>query len=286
SLLKELKDLRKRVQALEGQTRLESASIGRGGLTIKNGGTLQVVDGNGNLLGYMGFWGGAADPNGDPQSGFVFFRNDESGQTPALALLDYNPLDEDGFHQVVTFFDRHAHRVLEDDPGGNGLNNPQFNLTVIPGGDGRNSEASWELAAYGRNNWVDMPDYVRAMADPDRPAWFPAYTGFGVCQHPVLWVDFDINRRGSVGNYQWDIVINSTEAPWYSSPLYRTSGSVNNTSPNVWKKIDLVNDVGLNYEQTYTVKLRVNQGTAVTSGNNLSFRLNHLVESGNNYVPY
>src|SRR5690606_38518006 len=91
SLLKELKDLRKRVQALEGQTRLESACMGRGGLTSKHGGPVLVVDGNGCLLGDMGFWGGPAGPNGDPQSGFVFFGNDESGQSPALARLDYFP---------------------------------------------------------------------------------------------------------------------------------------------------------------------------------------------------
>src|SRR5690606_25039277 len=211
SLLKELKDLRKRVQALEGQTRLESASIGRGGLTIKNGGTLQVVDGNGNLLGYMGFWGGAADPNGDPQSGFVFFRNDESGQTPALALLDYNPLDEDGFHQVVTFFDRHAHRVLEDDPGGNGLNNPHFNLSIVPGGDGHNGERNWEMCAFGRDNWFDRSSSAVNSYLGGEPSWFPAYTGYGVCQHPYLWVEFSIHNWNDTGNSQWDIVINDQD---------------------------------------------------------------------------
>src|SRR5690606_1537303 len=97
----------------------------------------------------------------------------------------------------VTFFDRHAHRVLEDDPGGNGLNNPQFNLSIMPGGDGHNSEWEYEQAGYGRNNWVNMPDYIRSMAPSARPAWFPAYTGWGVCQHPYVWVDFNINRSRS-----------------------------------------------------------------------------------------
>lgn len=280
SLLKDLKDIKRRIQALEGQTRLESATIERGSLTIRGGG-LEVLDSNGDLIGWVGYWGGAPAPDGTPQSGFVFNRNDSGPQTtPAIALLDYVPGDEDGFRQVISVFDRRGHRILEDDPGGFGMNNPQFPLPVTPGGDGHNGDGGVEIEYAMANTYYGWAGPARGAPSHDK--WYPAYTARGICQHPYLVVSFDLFENGTVASgSQWKVTINESE---FGTEQHSVSGTFfDDTSVNL--RIDLVGEAQLSYERSYSVKIQVKQspGTVPSQTNNISVRVNTIAEVGSDF---
>lgn len=53
-IMRRLRDLERMVRELMAGRRLEAASIGRGGITVKDGGTVQVVDAEGTALATMG----------------------------------------------------------------------------------------------------------------------------------------------------------------------------------------------------------------------------------------
>lgn len=183
SLLKDLKDIQRRLQALEGQTRLESASVGRGGLKIKEGGDLRVVNADNQVIGWIGYIGNFADPDGNPQPGMAWYRNDDSGQTLAMSLLDWDSTDADGYHQVLRFNDRKGHTILEDDPGGMGLNAPGFSL------------ATWNQAQTAADASAMMGSTTNSSAEGTRDV---AFCPFSV-QNPLLRVEYECMTRGIPG---------------------------------------------------------------------------------------
>lgn len=186
TLLREIKDLKKRLQALEGQTRAESTSVGRGGMQIKEGGDLSVVDSGGEKIGWIGYIGNYPTPQGDPQPGLAFYRNDDSGNTLAFSLLDWNSTDGDGFHQVLRFLDQAGNALFEDDPQGYGLNNPFMPLCLSTAGATTDS---------GYPGWG---------VSRDKETEVIVASGRGILQNPRVAGRFAYNHATSE-NYAWSV---------------------------------------------------------------------------------
>lgn len=77
-LIRRLESLEREVQQLRAARRLESSTIGDGGITI-TGGAVRVIDSAGTEIARLGARDDIAPaPDESPQSGFVLRRNDGS----------------------------------------------------------------------------------------------------------------------------------------------------------------------------------------------------------------
>lgn len=111
-LVRRIVDLERQVRELQAGRRLEAASIGAGGLTVKNGGQIVVqdpADGKGIIqLGRVLFADGSTKP------GMVVFRTNADGGRVALSLFD----------GVPAIWDRSSQVVATDEASGQGLARP------------------------------------------------------------------------------------------------------------------------------------------------------------------
>lgn len=165
ALRNKVRELERRLRALEGQTRAESTHVGQGGITV-NGGRVrltgtggQTVDGGGDIVikdggdvivedagaiimdrgtqywnehhdrtwAFIGYIANYLGLDGQPQPGLVFRREDG---TLAMALFDVDPHDDNGYHQQLYIYDRKGHPVFLDDWTGEGIAFPQ--LAMMP----------------------------------------------------------------------------------------------------------------------------------------------------------
>lgn len=121
-------ELEKKVEQNAAARRLEAATIGAGGVTVKDRGFLKVL----NKLGAVRLWLGGLnflDSDGDPQTGFLLYRDGDNSL--ALGMYDANP--GDGYQQALNWFDRSGQVVVADDtngPGGIGLARPYIPYTM------------------------------------------------------------------------------------------------------------------------------------------------------------
>jgi len=296
SLLKDLKDLKKRVQALEGQTRLESASIGRGGVTIRDGGELKVVDDEGQIIGWIGYTDTASDPEGHPQSGFVFYAEDRNipgrQAIPKVSLLDWGVpvgMPERPYVQTFTLLDTNAANIINDDAWNGGFNTPQFNVSVTPGGDGFNGDWLRE-ARIAASNY-----HTRNSAWPANLS-YPLYTVRSVKQHNYLLLGFYLVSVGGADG-SWNIVLNSSYGSGYyemrkpadhyhSEPIDWVQGPDGTWIAYVEHSIDLsavTDGQGMAFEQSYSAKIRVNQSTDSATDRYIACVLTTAVECGPDY---
>lgn len=116
-----IRDQEKRISNLERLVRSGNTSIDNGALIVKKGD--QVI----GLLGDLSQGGyDLSRPDGTPQMGFLFYRDDG---TIAFSLYDDHPTDETGYHQFVGIWDRRQYPIImEDYDTGYGLARP-----FIPG---------------------------------------------------------------------------------------------------------------------------------------------------------
>lgn len=113
-----IKRLTRRIEALERHPRSPSTSVDNGALIVKKGS--QVI----GVLGDLGMAGFNLDrPDGSPQMGFLFYRDDG---TLAWSLYDDDPNDAaSGYHQFVGMWDRRQIPIfMEDFRTGYGLARP------------------------------------------------------------------------------------------------------------------------------------------------------------------
>lgn len=129
SLIRRLEQLERDVREMRAARRLEAATIGQGGVTIK-GGRLVVLDHDGNELASLGRIDYLpTGPDGEPQAGLSLFRNDGS-----LAMQLADPLPQtDGYKQILRLFDAGERDILaEDATSGWGLAAPTMSHTLYP----------------------------------------------------------------------------------------------------------------------------------------------------------
>lgn len=111
-LVRRLVDLERQVRELQAGRRLEAATIGAGGLTVKDGGQVVVQDTDGKRLIWLGkvpFSGGVTKP------GMAAFRRTVEGGGVAMSLFD----------GVFAVWDRAAGQVIAtDEASGQGLARP------------------------------------------------------------------------------------------------------------------------------------------------------------------
>ncbi|SCL31909.1 hypothetical protein GA0070616_4355 [Micromonospora nigra] len=112
-IMRRLRELEKQVEQLNAARRLESASIGRGGLVIKDGGALRVVDEDGRSIAWFGL-------NADTgQRGVVLRR---AGGALAFAAYGTGEGGDTGF---VALYDLAGQYIVTDDvASGRGLARP------------------------------------------------------------------------------------------------------------------------------------------------------------------
>ncbi len=110
-LLTKISDLLRRVKVLETANRLALSTARQ----------LTVVSDDGTIIGQVGGLPALADPDGLPQSGFLFRRSDGT-----LALSLYDPdSSAGGFNQYLGIWDRAGDLVISDDTtSGQGLARP------------------------------------------------------------------------------------------------------------------------------------------------------------------
>lgn len=108
-LTRRIVDLERQVRELQAGRRLEAATIGAGGLTVKDGGQIVLLDETGHVLIELGkvFFGTL------PKPGLVAFR--AGGGPAALSMYD----------GVPAFWDRSGHIVMStDEATGQGIATP------------------------------------------------------------------------------------------------------------------------------------------------------------------
>jgi hypothetical protein len=125
-LAAELQTLRRMVEELSRKT-LYSASVSEGGLTIQDGGTLKVLDGDGDTTVFIGGSKSNPRPDGKPQQEVVFY--DDAGQF-RFAIFDPFP-NENGFKQQVFMWDASGRPVFSMDNAG-GLAQPWVDVSLYP----------------------------------------------------------------------------------------------------------------------------------------------------------
>ena len=111
-LVRRVVDLERQVRELQAGRRLEAATIGAGGLTVKDGGQVLVQDTDGKRLIWLGkvpFAGGVTKP------GLAAFRRTVDGGGVAMSLYD----------GILGVWDRKANLVLStDETSGQGMATP------------------------------------------------------------------------------------------------------------------------------------------------------------------
>ncbi|GIJ25488.1 hypothetical protein Vqi01_06500 [Micromonospora qiuiae] len=120
-----LYDLEQLVRELIAGRRLEAASIGRGGVTVKDGGTFRVKDIDGVDLAWMGL---------DPQSGLRGTVLRRAGGAVAFAAFGTGAVGDSGFAALYDLAEQYV--VSDDIASGRGLARPyipvQLGEVTIP----------------------------------------------------------------------------------------------------------------------------------------------------------
>lgn len=84
-LVRRVVDLERQVRELQAGRRLEAATIGAGGLTVKDGGQVVIEDTDGKRILYLGK---VPFPGGSTKPGLVAFRTNADGGDVAMSLFD------------------------------------------------------------------------------------------------------------------------------------------------------------------------------------------------------
>jgi hypothetical protein len=129
SLVRRIEALERELQETRAARRLEAATIGRGGITIK-GGAIILEDNQGREIGRMGIREDLLpQPDGQRQPGFILRRNDGS---VAFTLDDPNP-NAGGYRQLIKMQDSHGTIIFEEDAvTGWGLAAPTWSVPLFP----------------------------------------------------------------------------------------------------------------------------------------------------------
>lgn len=190
-IIRRLQDLEREVRELRAGRRMEAATIGKGGITIK-GGAIILQDADGHEIGRMGAREDIPHaPDGSTQPGFILRRNDGS---LAFALDDPNPNDG-SYRQLLKMQDAQGNIIFSEDTiSGWGLATPTLGIPVFPYFD----SAVWPrvTGAYA-GTWLNYA-----------PTW-----------NPILEVGIAAETTATTGAAR--LVLNGTP---YGSPLNLTVG--------------------------------------------------------------
>lgn len=108
-------DLQRRLSALETARPLESAVIGKGGISVKDGGSISVYDQNtGNRVFYIGRAGFNSTPSGGYTDQMVTIVSRSDGR-PAIYVADLDATPGHAYKQSFQVFDSPGHVVFADD---------------------------------------------------------------------------------------------------------------------------------------------------------------------------
>ncbi|MFI6162233.1 hypothetical protein ACIA59_20105 [Micromonospora haikouensis] len=117
ALMRKVANLERAIRELRAARRLEAASIGAGGLTIRSGGAAVVEDTDGRRIIRLGK---VPFPDGSTKPGLVAFRTTAEGGEVAMSLFD----------GVLAVWDRQGNIVMAtDEVSGQGIARPWLPVT-------------------------------------------------------------------------------------------------------------------------------------------------------------
>ncbi len=121
-----LADLERKVRELAAAPTLQNASISQGGIAVRNGGAVTVVDADGHTVALIGALPAAYNrADGSPQPGVAFYREDGS----VAAFLGDLSATVAPYKQAWQTFDRAGNVLSADDANsGTGISWPLLNL--------------------------------------------------------------------------------------------------------------------------------------------------------------
>ncbi|MFI2663744.1 hypothetical protein [Micromonospora carbonacea] len=174
-IMRRLRDLERAVRELAASRRLEAASIGRGGIVIKDGGSLRIVNTDGVSIAWMGAFS-------DDESGFILRR--AGGQ---LAFGVYGTGTDTGF---AAMYDLAGQYIVTDDvASGRGLARPYIPVQV--------GEVSAPTVTTTSSSFVDVAAGMMSIQHPVLYAYLLVRASDGTTAGEVRLV-LDGNPVGSV----------------------------------------------------------------------------------------
>ncbi|MEU8264488.1 hypothetical protein AB0C02_28180 [Micromonospora sp. NPDC048999] len=145
-IMRRLRDVERLVREGAAGRRLEASSVGQGGLSVKDGGSMRVIDRDGSVLSRIGDLGGGV-------RGTWIAR---AGGEPAFGVYGTGVGDDVGF---AGLYDRSGQYVVTDDAqSGRGLARPYI---PIPHG-----EVSPPTTSTGSTSFVTMAEGLTAIQHP------------------------------------------------------------------------------------------------------------------------
>ena len=161
SLVRRIEALERDLQQARAARRLEAATIGRGGVTVK-GGAIVLQDASGNEIARMGIREDLSPgPGGVPQPGFILRRSDGS-----VAFTLDDPDGGSPLFQILKMQDASGNIIFSEDAASKwGLATPTFNIPLHmfgpdvnawPGTTGTNFFTAWGNTAAVWNPMLDV----------------------------------------------------------------------------------------------------------------------------------
>jgi hypothetical protein len=133
----EKRELQRQIDELRAAVGLSSATISRGGLTIKGGAFFTMRDASGNLVAYIG-----PDPGGGPSQVFQLFR-------PGVGALLTTQQDATSGRYFAALHDYLGNTILADDVQTGGLARPYLEHPMYPA-----QTSSWQATSSA--SFVDL----------------------------------------------------------------------------------------------------------------------------------
>ncbi|GAA0719814.1 hypothetical protein Drose_06110 [Dactylosporangium roseum] len=171
ALLKRVDRLEAQLRELRAARRLESASVGAGGvITVRDGGSIRLLDQSGGTVGLLG----DLSPYGPGLKGVLLYR--PGSGAPAIAVHGTGESGDLGF---VGVYDRAGNLLLSDNTSGPGLATPWIPLQGVP------------------TTWHASPQQSTTS-----PTFVALWTVTGIRQHPNvqahLLVSSDVGVTGEI----------------------------------------------------------------------------------------
>lgn len=130
SLIRRIEALERDLQQARAARRLEAATIGRGGITVK-GGAIVLQDSSGHEIARMGIREDLLPGPDGPQPGFILRRSDGS-----VAFTLDDPNGGSPLQQMLKMHDAQGHVIFEENyVDGWGLMKPTLPVNIQPFGD-------------------------------------------------------------------------------------------------------------------------------------------------------
>ncbi|KXK63346.1 hypothetical protein AWW66_03265 [Micromonospora rosaria] len=168
-IMRRLRDLERDIRAQAAGRRLEASSIGRGGLALRDGGSMRIIDRDGSVLGRIGDLGDGI------RGTWIGRANGE----PAIGAYGTGVGDDVGF---AGLYDRSGQYVVTDDASsGRGLARPYIPIQV--------GEVTPPTATTTSSTFESLAEGMASLQHPCLVVYGLALAGAGTAGEVRVWLD-------------------------------------------------------------------------------------------------